>query len=244
MSPFWRGQRGGRAGVTEICDLARSNTCVTAPAVVRGACVEAEDAERGPGERDERDPIADRERAWIDGLRRGDPASFDAAFAAYRRRLYGYLVRMTRRRDVAEDLLQETFLRLAQHAKRLAEDTRLGAWLFTVAHRLFVSWTRAQGVRAMLAAELPPREPGGGERSPLDAVAASQAQAALERAFAELAPPYREVALLVGVEGMQPAEVAQILGHKPEAIRQRLARARAQLAGALGEHAPAAWRQP
>ncbi len=189
-------------------------------------------------------PSADPERAWLDGLRRGDAASFDAVFAAYRRRLYGYLVRMTRRRDVAEDLLQETFLRLAQHAKRLADDTRLGAWLFTVAHRLFVSWTRAQGVRAVLAAEVPPREPAGGDRSPLEAVAASQAQAALERAFAELAPAYREVALLVGVEGLQPAEVAQILGQKPDAVRQRLARARAQLAGALGEHAPAAWRQP
>jgi RNA polymerase sigma-70 factor (ECF subfamily) len=231
--------------------------------------VEAKDAERA---RDERDPTgprpaapavsaaavsaaavsapspaapsADPERAWLDGLRRGDAASFDAVFAAYRRRLYGYLVRMTRRRDVAEDLLQETFLRLAQHAKRLADDTRLGAWLFTVAHRLFVSWTRAQGVRAVLAAEVPPREPAGGDRSPLEAVAASQAQAALERAFAELAPAYREVALLVGVEGLQPAEVAQILGQKPDAVRQRLARARAQLAGALGEHAPAAWRQP
>ncbi|HWU89432.1 MAG TPA: RNA polymerase sigma factor, partial [Kofleriaceae bacterium] len=189
--------------------------------------MQAEDAERGP----------DREVAWVAGLRRGDAASFDAVFAAYRRRLYGYLVRMTRRRDVAEDLLQETFLRLAQHATRLAEDTRLGAWLFTVAHRLFVSWTRAQGVRALLAAELPPREPADDDRSPLEAVAASQAHVALERAFAELAPPYREVALLVGVEGMQPAEVAQILGQKPDAIRQRLARARAQLAGALGEHA-------
>jgi len=205
--------------------------------VVRCTCVEAEDAERRGAE-------DDPERAWLDGLRRGDGASFDAVFAAYRRRLYGYLMRMTRRRDVAEDLLQETFLRLAQHAKRLAEDTRLGAWLFTVAHRLFVSWTRAQGVRAVLAAEVPPREPAGDERSPLEAACASQAQLALERAFAELAPPYREVALLVGVEGMQPAEVAQILGQKPDAIRQRLARARAQLAGALGEHAPAAWRQP
>jgi RNA polymerase sigma-70 factor (ECF subfamily) len=202
--------------------------------MVRCTCVEAEDAERGR---------EDLERGWLDGLRRGDAASFDAVFAAYRRRLYGYLVRMTRRRDVAEDLLQETFLRLAQHAKRLTDDTRLGAWLFTVAHRLFVSWGRAQGVRAMLAAEVPLRDPAGDERSPLEAIAASQAQAALERAFAELAPPYREVALLVGVEGMQPAEVAQILGQKPEAVRQRLARARTQLAGALGEHAPAAWRK-
>jgi RNA polymerase sigma factor (sigma-70 family) len=182
------------------------------------------------------------EKAWVEGLRRGEAASFDAVFAAYRRRLYGYFVRMTGRRDVADDLLQETFLRLAQTSRELAVDTRLGAWLFTVAHHLFVSWTRAQGVRSQLAGDLPAREPANGERSPLEALADSQVQLALERAFAQLAPPYREVALLVGVEGMQPTEIAQILGKTPEAIRQRLARARTQLAAALGEHAPIAWR--
>ena len=184
------------------------------------------------------------ERAWVDGLRRGDAQAFDAVFAAYRRRLYGYLVRMTRRKDAAEDLLQEAFLRLAQHARRLDADTRLGAWLFTVAHRLFVSWTRAQQVRAQLAGDLPTSEPASSTRSPLEALADSQAQLALERAFAALPPAYREVALLVGVEGLAPTEVAEILGHTPEAIRQRLARARAQLAEALGEHAPASWRTP
>lgn len=182
------------------------------------------------------------EAAWIAGLRRGDASAFDRVFTAYRRRLYAYLARMTRRRDVAEDLLQETFLRLAQHARRLDADTRLGAWLFTVAHRLVVSWARAQAVRAQLAGDLPLRESPHDARSPLEALADSQVQLALERAFAQLAPAYREVALLVGVEGMQPTEVAQILGQKPEAVRQRLARARIQLAEALGEHCPAAWR--
>jgi RNA polymerase sigma-70 factor (ECF subfamily) len=181
------------------------------------------------------------ETAWVDGLRTGEPAAFDAVFAAYRRRVYGYLVRMTRRRDVAEDLLQETFLRLAQHARSLTADTRLGAWLFTVAHRLVVSWARAQQVRAQLAGELP-AEPVGHDRSPLEALADSQQQVALERAFAALPPSYREVALLVGVEGMQPIEVAEILGLRADAVRQRLARARTQLAGALGDHAPASWR--
>ena len=184
------------------------------------------------------------ERAWVEGLRGGDPAAFDQVFAAYRRRLYAYLVRMTRRRDLAEDLLQEAFLRLAQHATRLAADTRLGPWLFTVAHRLVVSWARAQAVRAQLAGDLPQGEASGNERSPLEAVADSQSQLALERAFAALAPAYREVALLVGVEGLAPAEVADILGCRPDAVRQRLSRARTQLAALLGEHAPASWRTP
>ncbi len=175
------------------------------------------------------------EAEWLAGLRRGDGAAFDAVFAAFRRRLYSYLVRMTRRRDVAEDLLQETFLRLAQHAKRLTAETQLGAWLFTVAHRLVQSWGRAQAVRAQLAGDLPAHEPAGSGRSPLEAVADSQTQLALERAFAALPPAYREVALLVGIEGMQPSEVAEILGIRADAVRQRLARARAQLAELLKE---------
>jgi RNA polymerase sigma-70 factor (ECF subfamily) len=97
-----------------------------------------------------------------------------------------------------------------------------------------ISWARAQAVRKQLAGDLP--DVASDERSPLEAVADSQAQLALERAFAGLAPAYREVALLVGVEGLQPAEVAAILGQRPEAVRQRLARARTQLAAALGEH--------
>jgi RNA polymerase sigma-70 factor (ECF subfamily) len=198
---------------------------VTVEATVRSTCVDAD------------------ERAWVDGLRRGDPAAFDAVFAAYRRRLYAYLVRMTRRRDLADDLLQEVFLRLAQHATRLAEETRLASWLFTVAHRLVVSWARAQAVRDQLAGDLPQR-PIAQERSPLEAVADSQTQLALERAFAGLAPSYREVALLVGVEGLQPTEVAEILGLRPDTVRQRLTRARSQLAEALGDHAPPSWRTP
>lgn len=186
--------------------------------------------------------MADDERVWVDGLRRGDRAAFDAVFAAFRRRIYAYLVRMTRTKDVAEDLLQETFLRLAQAAARLEPDTRLGPYLFTIAHRVFISWTRAQAVRAQLAGDLPARETASDARSPLEALADSQAQSALERAFAALAPAYREVALLVGVEGLTPAEVAEILGQKPDAVRQRLARARTQLAEALGEHAPTARR--
>ena len=69
-----------------------------------------------------------------------------------------------------------------------------------------------------------------------------QAQLALERAFAELPETYREVALLVGVEGLQPVEVAGILGVRPDAVRQRLSRAREKLAAALGEHMPESWR--
>ena len=56
------------------------------------------------------------ELALVSGLRAGDPAAFDAVHAAFNVRLFSFLVRLSRRREVAEDLLEETWLRLVSHA--------------------------------------------------------------------------------------------------------------------------------
>ena len=68
---------------------------------------------------------------------------------------------------------------------------------------------------------------------PFEAVAASETEQKLEQALASLPIPYREVVLLVAVEGMAPAEAARICELKPEALRKRLSRARAMLSEKL-----------
>jgi RNA polymerase sigma-70 factor (ECF subfamily) len=174
------------------------------------------------------------ERAWIAGLLRGEAAAFDAVFAAYRARVFGYLARMTGRRDLAEDLTQEVFLRLARAARRLRPDTRLRGWLFTVAHNVLVSNARAAKVTAALASELAER-PTASSPTPFEAVADGATQLRVERALAKLPPAYREVILLVGIEGLPAADAGAALGLTPEAVRQRLSRARSMLAPALEE---------
>jgi len=172
----------------------------------------------------------------VAGLRRGEATAFDAVYGAYRPRLYGYLARMTGRRDLAEDLLQETFLRLAQRARDLRDDTRLGAWLFTVARNAVISNARATRVKAALASELAgAAEPAAA--TPFEALSESRTQVAMERAVASLPPTYREVLLLVAVENMTPAEAAEVIGIRADAARQRLSRARAMLETALGASA-------
>jgi len=71
----------------------------------------------------------DFELALVDRLRAGEAAAFDEVYAAFNARLFGFLARLSRRRDVAEDLLEETWLRLVTSAGRLRTDTRLGPWL-------------------------------------------------------------------------------------------------------------------
>ncbi len=178
-----------------------------------------------------RDPT---ERPLVDALRRGDTAAFDAAYARYRARVLGFLLRLTRRRDVAEDLFQETWLKLARSATRLDEDTDLAAWLFTVARNAWVSHRRWAMLDISRLVALGDDDASPAPAPDADARAdAARRLARLERALAALPTASREVLLLVGVEGFDQEQAAKILGITYDALRQRLARARTQLAGRI-----------
>jgi RNA polymerase sigma-70 factor, ECF subfamily len=186
----------------------------------------------------------DGEHEVVAGLRGGSPDAFDRAYDAWRARVYGFLVRMCGRRDLAEDLLQETFVRLATRARGLAEDTRLGPWLFTVARNLFVSHRRSAILDRDRLDQLT-RIGAGRGLTPFDDLAGTEARGRLEAALAALPEAYREVILLVAVERMTPADAAAVLAIKADALRQRLSRARAMLEDALVEPAePPDARQP
>jgi RNA polymerase sigma-70 factor (ECF subfamily) len=183
--------------------------------------------------------VAQEDDAIVAGLRSGDATAFDAAYARYRARLYAFLARLGRDRVLAEDLLQETWLRLARHATRLEVGTELGAWLFTVARNLWVSHRRWRVVDAARLRALAGRAGGGATPdTPFEIAAAAETERRVERAIGALAPAHREVLLLVAVEHFTPAEAARIVGATPETVRQRLARARAMIARQLAEEGP------
>jgi len=176
----------------------------------------------------------DSELALVEQLRAGDETAFDAVYDAFNLRLFTFLLRLSRRRDVAEDLLEETWLRLVKHAHRLRPGTRLGPWLFTVARNLHVSYVRSRLIEDSTTAGLMGLWPFNVERtSPFEATAANELERRIERALASLPMPSREVLLLVGVAGLEHADAAAVCGITPEALRQRLHRARVLLAKAL-----------
>lgn len=172
----------------------------------------------------------------VDRLRAGDASAFDAVHDGFNARLFNFLARLTNRRHVAEDLLEETWLRLVTHAPRLRPDTRLGPWLFTVARNLHVSHCRARLLEDSFATALLGLWPcGAAVPSPLEAVEATEARQRIATALASLPGAYREVLLLVGVEGLRPREAAEICGVSPEVMRQRISRARSSLARRLAD---------
>lgn len=161
--------------------------------------------------------------SWIAQLRVGSRAAFDAIYRQESPVVYGYLLRLTRRRDVAADLFQNVWLKLVAHAPRLAPDTRIRAWLLTVAHNEVRSHYRASrwdvSRLLLLARSLSPTphafEPDVG----LD----------LERALGRLDASDREALLLEAVSDLGSEEICKILRLSPEAWRKRLSRARARL---------------
>jgi RNA polymerase sigma-70 factor (ECF subfamily) len=176
----------------------------------------------------------DTERGLVERLRGGDEAAFDAVYDAFNLRLFTFLLRLSRRRDVAEDLLEETWLRLVKHAHRFRPDTRLGPWLFTVARNLHVSYVRSRLLEDSTAAGLMTLWPFSIEQSsPFETTAANELQRRIERALARLPVTSREVLLLVGIAGLDHSDAADVCGITPEALRQRLHRARALLTRAL-----------
>jgi RNA polymerase sigma factor (sigma-70 family) len=152
------------------------------------------------------------------------------AYERYAERIFGFLARLSRSRTLAEDLLQHTFLRLAEHGPSLRPNSDLRAWLFSVARNAFHSHARAHGVAVRLEANSLP-EPGALSVGPESLLAVAD----LERALARLSNEDRELLLLVGVEDLSHAEAAEVLAVDQATVRKRVSRARARLAQTLDE---------
>ena len=174
------------------------------------------------------------ELALVARLRSGDTDAFDLVYAAFNTRLFNFLARVARRREVAEDLLEETWLRLVDHAPRLRPDTTLGPFLFTVARNLHVNYCRSRLIEDSYTGDMIGMWPSGSlTPSPFESAVASETERRVEHALLQMPALYREAIVLVGVEGLRAAEAAEICGISPDAMRQRVSRARALLARGL-----------
>jgi RNA polymerase sigma-70 factor (ECF subfamily) len=169
-------------------------------------------------------------------IRAGDEGAFDAIHAAYNGRLFNFLARLSRRRDIAEDLLDDTWLRFVDRAHTLRPDTALGPFLFTVARNLFVSYCRSRLLEDAQTADAIGLWPLGTPRpSPYESTVANETGQRIDEALAALPAAHREALLLVAGEGMTPADAAAVCGITADAMRQRVCRARAAMARHLAD---------
>lgn len=173
------------------------------------------------------------EAALVEGLRRGEMAAFDRCYALYEKRVFSFLLRLSGRRDTAEDLAQEAWIKLAKAAPTIRPDTRLVALLFTIARNAFVSWRRWAMLDLSRLVMIGFEADDAVATAPDELHERAEAIAVLEVALQKLPVASREVLLLVAVEGLAQDEAAAILGIEYAALRKRLSRARTELQSAM-----------
>ena len=166
----------------------------------------------------------------------GDDAAFAELFTGLGPRLRGFLRRLCGAPTLADDLLQETFLRM--HAARggFARGRPVLPWAYAIARNCYVSHARSARTRldrasGELAPECTPAAVGTAEQ---DAVARQMAQA-VERALQGMTPARREAFVMLRYEGLSVATAAQIAGISEGALKIRAFHAYEIIRSALGQ---------
>ena len=144
-------------------------------------------------------------------------------------RLRRYARALTRNRDRADDLVQDTLSRALDKQHLWQPGTNLGAWLFTIMHNQNVNNVR-RDVREFTAVEI---ERVSTTLADATDPSASRKMVELDRALARLPLGQRQVILLVGLEGMSYEDTAGILDIPVGTVRSRLSRGRDTLRGLL-----------
>jgi RNA polymerase sigma-70 factor (ECF subfamily) len=172
-----------------------------------------------------RDPRADH--ALIRRVADGDRRAFATLVEQYRGPLYRFILRQVRRPAVAEELLQETFLRLHQGASRYEPRAALSTWLFRIATNLCLNEAATAHARHETLGETPER--AHPQANPAEALERKEVGAAVEAALATLPPQQRAAVQLARFEGMTYADIAEVLGVSVAAVDSLLQRARQKL---------------
>jgi RNA polymerase sigma factor (sigma-70 family) len=170
----------------------------------------------------------------------GDADAFRALYAILAPRLYGYLVRMTRDRAIADDLLQATFLKVHRARAAYVQGADPVPWMYAIAHRTFLDEAR-RSRRAVVAVaredelpEVPVQITGESQSAAADLGADPELARAALAALDTLPPQQREAVVLTKLDGKSIAEAAEIAGTTPGAMKVRAHRGYVALRKALG----------
>ena len=183
-----------------------------------------------PGQVIERSPLSDG--ALVEAARRGDVRAFERLYRLHSGKVMGLCLRMTRQRDVAEDCVQQTFIRAWRNLGAFEGRSAFGTWLHRIAVNEVLTQARNHGTRSESDEEAVSdahAEPSDGQRE-YDAAELMD----VERAIATLPEGARHVVVLQAVYGYSHEEAADMLGIAVGTCKAQLHRARHLLRDRMG----------
>jgi RNA polymerase sigma-70 factor (ECF subfamily) len=177
---------------------------------------------------------------------RGNEGAFRELIRRYERPVFSLIYRMVRDSAAAEDLAQDSFIKVLNHLDKYRPEFKFSSWLFKIANNVAIDFLRKRQLdtvsmdgspHAGTAAEVEATsfELADSAESPLDELASRELGAIIEQAIAQLRPEYRNCIMLRHVEGRSYEEIAATLDLPLGTVKTYIHRARHQLREAL-EH--------
>jgi len=167
--------------------------------------------------------------------------AFDELVRRYQDRLFTFIDQMVRNRALAQDMLQETFIRLWRHKMKYRNIARLSTWIYTIAGNLVRSEMRRQAREPRV--DLEPRDPGDRPVElphpgpPVDQlVHQNMTMERVRAAIDQLPEEFREVIILRELEELSYEEIVEMLRVPLGTVKSRINRARGRLQVLLGQH--------
>jgi RNA polymerase sigma-70 factor (ECF subfamily) len=164
------------------------------------------------------------------GLRQGDVGVLEALVEQYQYRLVRYLIYLLGRRDVVDDLVQETWLRVLERGSSYDGKSRFEPWLFRVARNIAfdaMRQRRMSGVDSNADGVRP--APASDDASPFTIAARTEDADRLARSLDTLEPVYREALVLRFQEDLSLQEISAIVGAPVSTVASRIYRGLATL---------------
>lgn len=169
-------------------------------------------------------------------LQSRDPQALAELYDHYGRMVFGLILRIVQDRATAEDLVQETFLRVWNRVGGFdSQQGAVGPWLLAVARNRAIDYLRYRGRRPEASLELNETETPALFTDPLQFDIVRQVKTALEK----LGKPQREAIELAYFEGMSQTEIADRMGQPLGTVKSWMRRALQQMREELGGGVPA-----
>jgi len=169
-----------------------------------------------------------------EGLKRHDAQLLDELIVSYQHRLLRYLLYLTGHREIAEDLFQETWMRVLVRGSQFNGNSRFDTWLFTIARNLVIDYRRRRSMASLeemceASDEERPFEIASNEKTPFEHLATIENGEMVAAALLTLDPLHREVLVLRFHEEMSLEEIARVTRAPLSTVKSRLYRGLAAL---------------
>lgn len=186
--------------------------------------------------------MSDDTHALANGLRQRDPELLDRLIEQYQHRLYRYLLFLTGNASLAEDLFQETWVRVLERGGQYNGKSKFESWLFAIARNLVIDTSRRKRISSLeelgdAEGDAPYDPPDEQSSSVLQVLVNRENEQAVQMSLLKIPPYYREVLLLRFSEELRLEEISAVLARPVSTVKSRLYRGLAALKTALAEGA-------